>query len=162
MGKQLEKLIVILGLILIGTAVFAEQTVQDIPNDNPVLVTREKKTEEVKQKPKEELQAKTNINKQKPTKTTKNSKKTYQPQYLGLKIYENRKPKQEVAKTKKTRCIDDPKSICNTRKLKPAKPYDIPKTPRYSRTYDNKYRKSRLPDLPPLKPAVPIPIITCY
>jgi hypothetical protein len=164
MGKQLEKLIVILGLILIGTAVFAEQTVPDIPNDNPVLVTREKKTEEVKQ-PEKDLQTKKDspcCKNKKNNKATKNAKKSNKPQYLGLKIYETKKPQQKVQQPKKLKCADDPKSICNTRKLKPAKPYDIPKAPRYSRTYDDKYRKSRLPDLPPLKPAVPVPIITCY
>ncbi len=163
MGKQLEKLIVILGIILIGTAVFAEQTVKDVPSNNPVLVTREKKKEEIKQ-PTKELQSKKTppcCKKQNKTKTAKKAKPS-KPQYLGLKIYEIEKPKPKVAKVKKLRCIDDPKSICNERRLKPAKPYLIPKAPRYSRTYDDKYRKSGLPDFPPLKPAEPIKIISCY
>ena len=150
-----------------GTAVFAEETAQDIPSNDPVVVTRKQhETKNTVKQPTKVLQTKkiTPCCKKVQNKktTAKKSKPTDKPQYLGLKIYQNPKQKQKVVKTKKYRCIDDPKSICNTRRLKPAEPFYTYKAPRYSRTYSDRYRKSRLPDYPPLKLAKPIPITTCY
>lgn len=167
MGKQLEKLIVILGLLLMGSAVFAEDIAQNIPSNDPVVVTRkQQESKNVVKQPQKVLQTPktTPCCKKAPSRktTAKKSKPTDKPQYLGLKIYQKPKAKTKVVKTKKYRCIDDPKSICNTRRLKPAEPFYTYKAPRYSRTYSDRYRKSRLPDYPPLKLAKPIPITTCY
>ena len=146
-----------------GTAVFANDTVQDIPNNDPVVVTRKQQSQKVQTKQPQKKVTRTvppcGCTKQKVKNTAKKQNKSV---YTGLTIYKVQKPKQKVVNVKKPRCIDDPKSICNTRRLKVAKPYYIPKVPRYSRTYNNKYRKFKLPDYPPLKPAKPIEITTCY
>ena len=163
MGKHLKNLVIILSIILIGCTAFAtpEPTAEVIQNDDTVVVTRKKK-EEVKEPQKDETtKVKTKQEKEEKPKKEKTKKKT-KPQYLGLKIYKKPKTKTETKKVEKKQCIDDPESICNARRLKSAKPFEKIKAPRYSRTYDNKYRKSRPTILPPVKPAEAIPIINCY
>lgn len=167
MGKQLEKLIVILGIILMGSAVFATPTSNIIPSDDTVVVTR-KQTEEKTQKT-EIKQAEKKKAKLPKTKTTKKitNKKT-KPQYIGLKIYEINKPKPQN-KTKlsnkgkcKCACNREKLSPCDAYKAKPIIAHKAPKPPKYTRVYPNRYRKYTLPKYPPSKPAKTRPIISCH
>ena len=172
MGKELERLIIILAIILLSGTAFAAPTPEVLSGDNTVVVSRKNKPEKTEPKittPKAAPQKTTVQNKaipQCPCKKKKVAKKSTEPQYLGLKIYETKKPKPQTRKVAKTRCIDDPTSICNLRKLKPID-FKIEK-PRYSKKYvtnryiNNKYKKYKLPDYPPAMPARAIPIITCY
>ena len=167
MGKELERLIIILAIILLSGTAFAAPTPEALSGDNTVVVSRKNKPENTT--PKVTPQKTTAQNKaipQCPYKKKKVAKKSTKPQYIGLKIYETKKPKPQTRKVAKTRCIDDPTSICNLRKLKP-RDFKIEK-PRYTkknvtnRYSKNKYKRYRLPDYPPAKPARAIPIITCY
>lgn len=167
MGKELERLIIILAIILLSGTAFAAPTPEALSGDNTVVVSRKNKPENTT--PKVTPQKTTAQNKaipQCPYKKKKVAKKSTEPQYLGLKIYETKKPKPQTRKVAKTRCIDDPTSICNLRKLKP-RDFKIEK-PRYTKKYvtnrysNNKYKRYRLPDYPPAMPARAIPIITCY
>ena len=167
MGKELERLIIILAIILLSGTAFAAPTPEALSGDNTVVVSRKNKPENTT--PKVTPQKTTVQNKaipQCPYKKKKVAKKSTKPQYIGLKIYETKKPKPQTRKVAKTRCIDDPTSICNLRKLKP-RDFKIEK-PRYTKKYvtnrysNNKYKRYRLPDYPPAMPARAIPIITCY
>lgn len=175
MGKELERLIIILAIILLSGTAFAVPAPEALSGDNTVVVTRERKTE-TKTTPKATTPKVTAQNKaipQCPYKKKKVAKKQNKPQYIGLKIYETPKPKinPKVKKATQTKCKDDPTSICNLRKLKP-RTLKVEK-PRYTKRYvtnrytnnrytNNRYKKYKLPNYPPAKPARPIPIITCY
>ena len=162
MGKQLEKLIVILGIILMGSAVFATPATDIIPSNNPVVVTR-KQPQQKTNEPKIKQVEKKKIELPK-TKSTKNKTN---PQYIGLKIYEINKPKTQnktkISNKDKCKCACNREKIspCEAKKLKPIKVYKTPKPARYSRVYPDRYRKHTLPKYPPAKLAKPIPIISC-
>ena len=154
MGKQLEKLIVILGIILMGSAVFATPATDIIPSNDPVVVTRkqaQQKTNEPKTKQVEKK--KVDLPKTKPSKTTNRRN----PQYIGLKIYEINKTKPQnkpkISNKDKCKCACNREKIspCEAKKLKPIKVYKTPKPARYSRVYPDRYRKHTLPKYPPAK-----------
>ena len=166
MGKQLEKLIVILGIILMGSAVFATPTSNIIPSDNPVVVTR-KQPQQKTNEPKIKQIEKKKVELPKTKSTKKVTRKKTNPQYVGLKIYEINKTKPQV-KTKisnkdkcKCACNREKLSPCNAYKAKPIIVHNAPKPPRYTRVYPDRYRKHTLPKYPPAKPAKTRPIISC-
>ncbi len=166
MGKQLEKLIVILGIILMGSAVFATPTSNIIPSDDPVVVTRKQPPQKTNE-PKIKQIEKKKVELPKTKSTKKVTRKKTNPQYVGLKIYEINKTKPQV-KTKlsnkgkcKCACNREKLSPCNAYKAKPIIVHNAPKPPRYTRVYPDRYRKYTLPKYPPAKPAKTRPIISC-
>ena len=157
MGKELERLIIILAIILLSGTAFAAPTPEVLSGDNTVVVSRKNKPEKT--------EPKITTPKAAPQKTTVQNKAIPQCPYKKKKVAK-KSTKPQTRKVAKTRCIDDPTSICNPRKLKP-RDFKIEK-PRYTKKYvtnrysNNKYKRYRLPDYPPAMPARAIPIITCY
>ena len=164
MGKQLERLIIILGIILIGNAVFAGPTTDIVPYDDPVIVTRERKQEKTKPAKVEKQKTIPPVKTvQKPvTKKNKVTAKTQtKPTFAGLKIYITQKPKKQTKKVAKYSCKDDPKSICNTKWAKPKEKRKFVK-PKYTTTYSKKNINEGFKRWSKARPARPIPIVTCY
>ena len=115
----MKKIIITLGIIIFGSTVLATPTSDIIPNDQPVVVTREQQDEdaqeeEIKQ-PEEEAKQENSepekASKPKTQKSDKTTKKTTTPKFVGLKIFENNKPKPKD-KTKKPKNSKQDKYKC--------------------------------------------------
>ena len=117
----MKKIIITLGIIIFGSTVLATPTSDIIPNDQPVVVTREQQDEEVQKEEdikqtdnetKDSLKNKTTEQLEKDTAKKDNAEitktKQKKPQYAGLKIYPPKKKK-----TKKASCDNTPENPCH-------------------------------------------------
>lgn len=142
----MKKLLGIILIILLTQAQTHANTEDFVPNDT-VTVTRKIRYEQPKT-----IKIEPNSIQNK----TPDVKKRTQTKFTGLTIYNNppktekRENKTNTKPTEKKKCKDDPKSPCNLRKAKPAKPAKaIPRIKINERQYI------------PARPARPIPIIPC-
>lgn len=141
----MKKLLGIILIILLTQAQTHANTEEIIPNDT-VTVTRK-----IQNKQPKTIKIEQNNLQNK----TPDTKKRTQTKFTELTIYnqpkaEKTENKTNTKPTEKKKCKDDPKSPCNLRKAKPAKPAKvIPRIKIKERQYI------------PARPARPIPIIPC-